>query len=875
MPRKPKPQPKVKKSPPKAPPQPTGRQRWLSAINSPRFAVSYLWGSVAVLLATTAYWAWLGARVNLANADQLVNSYLFERAGVFRDAWWPSAHTFLLKWPLFLMVHALGATPNSFTVLTVVTVLLTVVGLVLFLRRIEARPLVLGTLCLALASVLLFIPNQPYAGGLLPVNMAMLTTRNLEYVVYLASLYLLIRAPRIRSRTFVWSTSLLVLLIASDKLFMTLAVGGALLALNIYALRHRWSLVSLSARWLVSGAVATLGAFIIHWLFNMATLTHVACGGAAGPFTLNHASTNLVLGLIYAALGLLTNLGANPVFATSILRQLPHQLAMHIFHVGTVGYGVNVLIVIFGVLSLLHLLRHSLRPDSDQGTHFDTYERLAILLLWSSIVAVAAFVATQHYYAADARYLTIGLFTVFVSLAVISRQREWRPRRLLGWGVVFMLAVVIGLFQAHHTARAEDRVLTPLNDRNALVVQVLQRHRVDVLVGDYWRVVPTKLQSGNHQTVMPLSNCTQPRNVLTSQVWQPDLNTHSFAYLLSLDRSLTDFPQCNLDQVVQYYGRPNTSVVISGSLEHPNELLLFYDRGTQHSQPKSSPPLTTPTVLPIPLDQLPQATCNSPTLMNIVAHQDDDLLFMSPDLLHSVRDKYCIRTIYITAGDAGAGSYYWLSREQGSEAAYSEMLGNHDVWIERIVKLPGGEFAHIANPRGNPAISLIFLHLPDGNVTGLGFGASHNESLARLEADQITRMHTVDGQSSYSTAQLSDALVALIHQYEPTEIHTQANDPGHVFPDHSDHMAVGRIAQKAYDQYEQEQFAGRVTIPLKFYLGYPVHELMENVSGDDLRDKAAAFFAYSNFDNGTCHSMEQCQHAAYGAYLPRQYPLPN
>ena len=39
--------------------------------------------------------------------------------------------------------------------------------------------------------------------------------------------------------------------------------------------------------------------------------------------------------------------------------------------------------------------------------------------------------------------------------------------------------------------------------------------------------------------------------------------------------------------------------------------------------------------------------------LNIVAHEDDDLLFTNPDELTSIRAGFPVRTVFITAGDAG------------------------------------------------------------------------------------------------------------------------------------------------------------------------------------------------------------------------------
>jgi LmbE family N-acetylglucosaminyl deacetylase len=279
--------------------------------------------------------------------------------------------------------------------------------------------------------------------------------------------------------------------------------------------------------------------------------------------------------------------------------------------------------------------------------------------------------------------------------------------------------------------------------------------------------------------------------------------------------------------------------------------------------------------LPIGLDELPGGGCSRPTIMNIVAHQDDDLLFISPDLLHDIKAGHCIRTVYVTAGDAGSGKFFWLSREQASEAAYSEMLGVKDIWIERIVKLSDKQFVTIANPRDNPGISLVFMHLPDGNLKGEGFGITHHEALEHLRSGSLATIHAIDGQSAYSSSQLTTALSSLMHFFSPTEIRTQANLKSAVYPDHSDHLAVGNFVKQAYKQYEEQQFEDRVLITLKFYVGYPIHSMPANVQDGDLAQKQAAYFAYAAFDGTVCHSIKQCDtDSTFGGYLARQYQNP-
>ncbi len=843
------------------------------------FAGIYAVFGVAVLLTTTLFWALLGAHLQSGNADQLVNSYLFESPSTFHGAFLPSSHSFLIKWPIFMLIKLFGYSSSAFVLATLAVTILTVAALAFIIYRLERRPLIFGTLCLVLASSLLLIPAVPAAGNLLPVNMAMLATRNLEYVAYIGALWLLVR-PSFKSRRFWLAICLLGVLIASDRLFLYLTLGGALLALVAYALSKGWNMVSVSVKWLLAGtASAAVAASLLVSVSRH--LTHISTqGNLGGPYGLVRTAHDVYLGLIYAGLGFISNFGANPAFDTTIVKNMPHAALSHLVSFGGLALIINLLVVGLGIYACARLLIHSFMHNRSREVELGDSSRLAIMLVWSMLAAVALFIASNHYYAGDARYLTVSLFAVFVALAIFTSQRTWRPEVVTIAGFVTLVGLILAIPTVVHSYNTNKAALAPVNQRNVLVAQALARHPVKVLVGDYWRVIPTKHLATKHLAtkhlnVMPLAGCTQPRQVLSSLQWQPDLKKNSFAYLLTLDGNLTDFPNCTLNQVINNYGRPNSSVLVAGTLSHPKELVLFYDGGIHKSAPKTT--LKTPsTVLPVALDEIPYLSCRVPTIMNIVAHEDDDLLFMSPDLLDNINAGYCVRTVYITAGDAGAGYYYWLGREQGSQAAYSKMLNFTDIWVERIVQIGDNQYVTVANPRGNPKISLIFMHLPDGNLKGQGFGVNNFESLAKLKSGAITNLNAVYGGSSYTSSSLVEALTSLMQAYSPTEIHTQSTESLNGVTDHSDHNSVGVFTQRAYSQFETERFADKIKIPIKYYLGYTVHSLPVNLTADQITTKENIFMTYSNHDGGVCHSLIQCSRdPAYGIYLLRQYQSQN
>jgi len=847
---------------------------WRQVVASVGFARLYAAGALMLLLATTVLWAYLGARLQQNNADQLANTFLSQNATTFRNATFPGQHTFLVKWPLFWLIAAFGSTSAAFIWITVGTVVATVGLLALLLFRIVREPLRLGTLYLALASILLAIPAQPYPGGILPVNMAMVTTRNLEYIIYIAALILFVSTYRFRSWRFWVGASILALLAASDKLFLSLTIGGALAACVVYGLWRRWKFVTLTVQWVVFGVVAAVIASGILWGVSQAGWTHIASGTELSPFGYVHTARDVVLGSVYAGLGLLTNMGANPSGDTRLLAALPRQ-AWHAYTSwGGITFTVNLALTALAVFAIVRLLRWSLHRHQPNDPGLGLAARLALTLLWATTAACAIFVVSNHYYPVDARYLTIALFAAAVIGAVVLRSTTIRTRLLLLAGIVLSISIAAGLPNTIHTYNAQQAAVAPTAKRNTLIAQALHQHQVHVLVGDYWRVLPTRLASEQHLAVMPLSDCTTPRHILSSSSWQPNLNKTSFAYLLSLDASLTNSPKCNLATIIAAYGKPNASTLVSGTLTKPQELLLFYDRGAHRSAPSTPNPVqSAATVVPITADSLPYTVCSEPTIMNVVAHQDDDLLFMNPDLLHDIHAGHCVRTIYITAGDAGVGSYYWLSRERGAEAAYATMVGTNVIWVQRILKLANNSFVTVANPKGNPRISLIFMHLPDGDLKGKGFVASHFESLDELEDGHIPAIHSIDNSSKYTAEQLTATLTQLMSIYQPTEIRTQAEYTTKAILEHSDHMQVGRFTTQAYHNYEAVHFQNTATIPIRYYLGYPIRGMAENIAPDDLALKEDTLLAYAQYDKGVCQSVQACASKTnnYSAYLRRQY----
>ncbi|CAM5411045.1 hypothetical protein SVIOM342S_10412 [Streptomyces violaceorubidus] len=77
-----------------------------------------------------------------------------------------------------------------------------------------------------------------------------------------------------------------------------------------------------------------------------------------------------------------------------------------------------------------------------------------------------------------------------------------------------------------------------------------------------------------------------------------------------------------------------------------------------------------------------------------MAHPDDDLFFLNPEIKKTIRAGCPVVTVYLTAGDAGKTNRakaleYVDRREYGVRAAYAEMAKAANRWEQTDVRADG------------------------------------------------------------------------------------------------------------------------------------------------------------------------------------------
>jgi LmbE family N-acetylglucosaminyl deacetylase len=263
--------------------------------------------------------------------------------------------------------------------------------------------------------------------------------------------------------------------------------------------------------------------------------------------------------------------------------------------------------------------------------------------------------------------------------------------------------------------------------------------------------------------------------------------------------------------------------------------------------------------------------------LTIVAHEDDDLIFQNPAILEAIAAGDCVRTVYVTAGDAGKGETYWRDREQGPRAAYAQMAAVANSWTNSTPSV-AGHTIHLATLTAHPQVSQANLRLPDGGGgAGTGYAVNGNQSVPRLWRSQnpqpaslapISSINAIDGSATYTYGGLLATLEALIEEFEPDVIGTQNFNAEFGSGDHGDHIAVARFVHLAEASYAREHL-------LRSYMDYESKNQAQNVFEPVLGKKLNAYYAYAVHDsNEACASQAACEspfYAEYWSWLKRQY----
>lgn len=239
-------------------------------------------------------------------------------------------------------------------------------------------------------------------------------------------------------------------------------------------------------------------------------------------------------------------------------------------------------------------------------------------------------------------------------------------------------------------------------------------------------------------------------------------------------------------------------------------------------------------------------------VVQVVAHEDDDTLFLSPDLITQINNGVDTTTLYVTAGENAPGntpdpSAYAAQRQVGVRSAYAAMAGVSGCdggsagaggcWSASTPVFANHQVQMFTLDQ-RPSVRVIFLNLPENADTRfLGGGA-----LTKLWGDPTLTTDTLQMAGAptqrYSHSDVVDVLNAVLGRYSATIVRTQDPAPDiQLRPDHQDHSVAAEFADAAEAAYS----VGHPRVLLENYRDYNISALPVNLMSSQASAKVGIF----------------------------------
>ncbi|HUR07531.1 MAG TPA: PIG-L family deacetylase [Nonomuraea sp.] len=240
------------------------------------------------------------------------------------------------------------------------------------------------------------------------------------------------------------------------------------------------------------------------------------------------------------------------------------------------------------------------------------------------------------------------------------------------------------------------------------------------------------------------------------------------------------------------------------------------------------------------------STTADSSFMQVVAHEDDDLLFMNPDIDDSIRAGMASVTVFMTAGQiTGTGNtdeQRARNRQRGIQDAYARMAGVPDAnpaaqeeWHGTAWSIAGRQVERYTLT-DHPQVQLVFMNLRDDQ---LGWYYAVDDF---IDHTVIPENGLVSQSFSYVFDDVGAVLAGLMDHYRPTVLRGQDPLPDSRYnPGHGDHVAAAKFAADAAESY------GSPLVQVN-YRDYNIEDVPVNLSVQARDRKSAILGNYLHYD---------------------------
>ncbi|MFI5843923.1 RICIN domain-containing protein [Catenuloplanes sp. NPDC051500] len=286
----------------------------------------------------------------------------------------------------------------------------------------------------------------------------------------------------------------------------------------------------------------------------------------------------------------------------------------------------------------------------------------------------------------------------------------------------------------------------------------------------------------------------------------------------------------------------------------------------------------------LPLPAAPAAADPACTrhLLNIVAHHDDDMFFLSPDLYANLANPaLCVRTVFLVASDyhtdraetpdVDERMEYVEAREEGIRHAYAAAAGlDIDDWQSSAYS--AGGVAATGYTLGD-RVSVIELRIPDNASGGQLWNLYANNGELVTVQGELNDPQTLsrDSLSGFLRAVAADFQPDVINTVDPTAdqhrwVNLTALQANEAMRAHPDHVTVARLVMWTFPDG-----------PVRFYRDYSTMYLPENITGAAHDARYQIYAEYDAYDSdiqvctpSTAPDASPCDGWWY-SWLHRQY----